>query len=298
MTRRKVLLVVHTGRSAAVEHAHSLATALTSADFDVRVLPGEGEDVGVAQTSTVAPEEAVHGVELVVALGGDGTFLRAAQLAGPADVPLLGVNLGRVGFLAEAESEHLREVAQRIVDADYDVDARLAAAVDVYDDGTLVGSDWVLNEVSVERAARRRMLDVLVSIDDKPVSRWGCDGVLAATPTGSTAYAFSAGGPVMWPNVEALLVVPISAHALFSRPLIVAPNSEITIEVQRDSPAMVTCDGRREHHVRTHGRIVVRRSGVSMKVVRLRQRSFTDRLVAKFGLNVDGWRASSDGSPK
>ena len=135
------------------------------------------------------------------------------------------------------------------------------------------------------------MLELLVEVDGRALSRYGCDGVVCATPTGSTAYAFSAGGPVVWPEVEALLLVPISAHALFSRALVTAPTSTITVTVDPYGPgAVVCCDGRRVFDVAPGARATVRRGALPVRVVRLRPRPFTDRLVAKFALPVDGWR--------
>ena len=199
--------------------------------------------VGVDPQVLHSDPSAADGAEVVLVLGGDGT--RAAELARPAGVPLLGVNLGHVGFLAEAEPDDLTVTVQRLLDRDYDVEERLTLDVTVWSDEEPI-TEWALNEVSVEKAARERMLEVVVEVDGRPLSRWGCDGVVFATPTGSTAYAFSAGGPVVWPEVDALLLVPISAHALFARPLVTAPTSVIAVELLPDGPGGVLwADGRR-----------------------------------------------------
>ena len=147
-------------------------------------------------------------------LGGDGTLLRAAEVAREAEVPLLGINLGHIGFLAEAEPADLAGTVQQIADRDYKVEERLTLDVEVTVDGELVWQNWALNEASVEKSDHERMMDVVVEVDGRPLSQFGCDGVVMATATGSTAYAFSAGGPILWPEVEALLVVPLNAHAL------------------------------------------------------------------------------------
>src|SRR5262249_363622 len=139
-----------------------------------------------------------------------------------------------------------------------------------------------------------RMLELMVAVDERPLSRYGCDGVICATPTGSTAYAFSAGGPVVWPEVDTLLVVPISAHALFSRPLVTAPECPISIGVDPyTSRAVLCCDGRRVFDLPPGARITVRRGATAVRVAQLRPRPFTDRLVAKFELPVEGWRGNS-----
>jgi NAD+ kinase len=310
---RIVLLITHTGRSEARDAARKVAHWLSVAGIGVRMLAPEVEldrlEVGEPD-SWIVPEDrhAVEGCELVVVLGGDGTLLRGAELARMADIPLLGVNLGRVGFLAEAELEDLHEVVERIVEQRYDVEERMTLDVRVTRGGEFVGQTWALNEASVEKRARERMLEVLVEIDGRPLSRWGCDGVVCATPTGSTAYAFSAGGPIVWPGVEALLLVPISAHALFARPLVAAPDSLLAIDVQDGAPGdpqqaqdqghghegsgVIWCDGRRTLMLPPGARIEVRRGHRPVRLARLHQAPFTDRLVAKFALPVEGWRAA------
>lgn len=291
VTNRSALLVTHTGRRHSTEHARTVAIDLIAAGFDVRVVAEERADLDLAGLRPVDGPLAAVGVEIVLALGGDGTLLRAAELARPAGAPLLGINLGKVGFLAEAEIDDLDQAVAAVAAGRYTVDERLTVDVTAEVDGVPVADSWALNEITVEKGAREKMLEVLVDVDGRPLSRYGCDGVVCATPTGSTAYAFSAGGPVVWPEVEALLLVPISAHALFSRPLVAAPTSTVVITVDPHAPcAVLTCDGRRVFDLPAGARVTVRRGSRPVRVVRLRPRPFTDRLVAKFGLPVDGWR--------
>ena len=218
-------------------------------------------------------------------------------------MPLLGVNLGHVGFLAEAEREDLDATVERIVARDYTVEERTTLEVRAEEDGHTVFSSWALNEVTVEKASRERMLELTVEIDGRPLSTWGCDGIVMATPTGSTAYAFSAGGPVVWPDVEALLLVPISAHALFARPIVVGPRSRLVVEVlpRTDGSGVVWCDGRRAVGLPPGARIEVQRSDQPVLLARLSSSGFTDRLVEKFDLPVQGWRGArrfaADGDP-
>lgn len=291
--RRSVLLVTHAARPEVRDLGAAVAGALSASGIDVRVCDDDllARAAGGSWTVVPADEEAADGAELVVVLGGDGTILRGAERARHGDVPLLGVNLGHVGFLAEAEREAVDDVVGAIVDRQWRVEERTVLDVVVLVSGAVVARTWALNEVSLEKAARERMVDVLVEIDGRPLSRWGCDGVVCATPTGSTAYAFSAGGPVVWPEVEALLVVPISAHALFSRPLVVSPGSVIALELPDESSAAVMwADGRRAFDLPSRARVEVRRSDQPVHLARLTQAPFTDRLVAKFNLPVDGWR--------
>jgi NAD+ kinase len=288
---RSALLVTHTGRRHSAEHARTVAADLIAADFEVRVIREEAADLDLAGTTPVDGPAAADGAEIVLALGGDGTLLRAAELARPAGVPLLGINLGKVGFLAEAEIDDLDKAVAAVAAERYTVDERLTVDVTAELDGRPIAASWALNEITVERGAREKMLELLLDVDGRPLSRYGCDGVVCATPTGSTAYAFSAGGPVVWPEVEALLLVPISAHALFSRPLVAAPTSTVMITVDPYAPgAVLTCDGRRTFDLPPATRVTVRRGERPVRVVRLHPRPFTDRLVAKFALPVDGWR--------
>src|SRR5690606_18610410 len=289
---RCALLVTHTGRRASTQHARTVARDLIAAGFAVRVVADEMADLDLPGVAAAAPgAAAAEGAEIVIALGGDGTLLRAAELARPVGVPLLGINLGRVGFLAEAEVDNLDQAVANVVAHRYTVEERMTIDVVAEVDGITVARSWALNEVSVEKGRRERMLELRAEADGRPLSRYGCDGVVCATPTGSTAHAFSAGRPVVWPAVAALLVVPISAHALLSRPLVTAPTSTVVIAVDPYAPmAVLTCDGRRTFDLPPSARVTVRRGTRPVRVVRLDPRSFTDRLVAKFGLPVEGWR--------
>ena len=298
MTGRSVLFVGHTGRPDAMKAMHLAATRFAADGVAVRMLADEAADLDrlaldLAGAEVVARgSTAARGCELVVVFGGDGTLLRAAELTRGTDEPLLGVNLGHVGFLAEAEREDLESTVERLVARDYTVEERMTIDVTVAVDGDVVSRTWALNEASVEKASRERMLEVVAEVDGRPLSRWGCDGVVMATPTGSTAYAFSAGGPVVWPEVEALLLVPISAHALFARPLVVSPDSVLAVEVlaHTEGTGVLWCDGRRTVGLPAGARIEVRRGDTPVRLARLAQAPFTDRLVAKFDLPVRGWR--------
>jgi NAD+ kinase len=290
---RHVLLAVHTGRQDILELAQRSAARLQKAGITVRVLDDEAPDLAIEGAEVVPPDaQAARGAEIVMVFGGDGTFLRAAELARYTSAALMGVNLGKVGFLAETEPEAVEETLLAIERCEYAVEKRLALEVDVFDgEGALVGGTWALNEASIEKSVRSRVLDVVISIDGRPLTSFGCDGVLCATPTGSTAYAFSAGGPVVWPDVEALLLVPTNAHALFARPLVTSPDSVLTVSIPADgNTARVSADGRRTIDVPEGGRVDVRRAERSVRIARVHPATFGDRLVAKFGLPVRGFR--------
>ncbi len=287
----------------AISATHEVVDRLESAGIAVHLLHDEAAELGLTDDRPLASDERpAAGCELVVVIGGDGTILRGAELARPTATPLLGVNLGHVGFLAEAERDDISYTVKHIVDRSYEVEERLTIDVEVRVNGDVRHRDWALNEVTIEKESPQRMIEVLLEIDERPLSRWGCDGVVLATPTGSTAHAFSAGGPVVWPAVEAFLVVPISAHALFARPLVVGPDSVLALEVAERTPgAALSCDGRRQLRLPAGARIEVRRGAEPVRLARLHKAPFTDRLVAKFALPVEGWRgarhASGPGSP-
>jgi NAD+ kinase len=289
MTDRRMLLVAHTGRFDIAATAGAAADRLAEAGIELVSLVGESGELDLA---VFDPRDTSDGpIEIVLAVGGDGTLLRAAEHARPLSAPVLGVNLGRVGFLTEVDLEHLDQALDAIIDQRYRVTSRMTVEVTVEHDGALVGAGWALNEISVEKGSRERILDVVVEVDGRGVSAYGCDGVLCATPTGSTAYTFSAGGPVLWPGVDALLVVPSNAHALFARALVVSPESTVTVHIDPDGPsAVMACDGRRIHEIPPGSRIHVRKGEKPVTMVRLNDQTFTDRLVRKFKLPVHGWR--------
>ena len=296
----QVFVVVNTGSEDARRVARSTITALVSAGVrvggtagDIEALEGSGSGDGFSSVGVEVLDDAdaagnARG-DVVVVFGGDGTILRAAELAEPG-TPLLGVNLGHVGFLAEAEPEDVQFVVEALIARRWSVEERTRLRVNVLRGGESVDGTWALNEVSIEKGARERMIEVLVEVDGRPLSRWGCDGVVCATPTGSTAYAFSAGGPVVWPEVAAMLVVPLSAHALFARPLVVSPSSTIALDLAPGSRAVLWADGRRTIDVQPGDRLVVSADPIPVRFARLAPAPFTDRLVAKFDLPVDGWR--------
>lgn len=304
MTERAAVLVAHTGRETTRDAALQVVDRMRRAGVTVRLLHDEAGGVGLAEAARSRPDAdlapvrlvdpddgAADGAEIVLCLGGDGTLLRGAELARPSGVPLLGVNLGRVGFLAEVEPGDLDTTVDDVLAGRFRVEERMTVDVAVRRGGEVVEQGWALNEASLEKRARERLIDVLVEVEGRPLSRWGCDGVVCATPTGSTAYAFSAGGPVVWPSVAALLVVPVSAHALFARPLVVDPATEVGLQLMSDGDGGVLwCDGRRVVDVLPGDRIEVHGGRAPVRVARTSTAGFTDRLVAKFDLPVHGWR--------
>ena len=276
---KSVLLVTHPHRVEAATAAKELNTLLTAKNIKV---------FSTLTTLGIPEYKQNESVDLAVVLGGDGTMLRAAQLFRGKNVPILGINLGHVGFLAEIERPALSEIAQAISDNSITVEERMSLNYQLIRDGKQIETGWALNEVLIERNDHQ-MIDLFVQIDHRPLSRWWCDSVICATPTGSTAYAFSAGGPVVWPEVDAVVLLPLAAHALFSRPMVVSPKSEIVLDLGSDS-ADLNSDGIRRTKLQKNDRIILTSDKADVLLAHIKAATFTDRLVAKFKLPVEGWR--------
>ncbi|GAB3604478.1 NAD kinase [Microbacterium aureliae] len=300
---RRILVVAHAGRDETVEAADRVIAAVRGAGAVPVLAADDHRDLAaiaphLAETAVLGEDVAVEDVELAIVLGGDGTILRAAELVRGGTAPVLGINMGHVGFLAEIERDDMDDAVRRVIARDYRVEERMALQIRVKDSwDAVVYETWALNEATVEKASRERMIEVVVEVDGRPLSTFGCDGMVVSTPTGSTAYNFSAGGPVIWPTVEAIAVVPLSAHALFAKPLVVGPDHAVAIELlERTGDGVLWCDGRRSHDLPPGARVVVRRSPVPVRLARLHPALFTDRLVQKFRLPVTGWRGPSPGN--
>ena len=295
--QREILVVAHARRDDTVAAARRVISAVAAAGARPVLPDGDDElraalgDVG--SIATLGVDVTVAAIDLAIVLGGDGTILRAAELVREGTAPILGINMGHVGFLAEIEADVIDDAMRRVIARAYEVEERMTLAVEVIDAaGAVIYDTWALNEATVEKASRERMMEVVIEIDGRPLSSFGCDGVVISTPTGSTAYNFSAGGPVIWPTVEAIAVVPLSAHALFARPLVVGPEAAVAIDVlaRTDGIGILWCDGRRSHDLPPGARVVARRSTTPVRLARLHPAPFTDRLVRKFQLPVAGWR--------
>lgn len=294
---RRALVVTHASLDSNSAVVNQVTKQLSDAGFQVDVFHSAAASAFAQKPTHLIDEN----TEIVVVLGGDGTMLQAAELVHCTPVPIVGINLGHVGFLAEFESFQIDEAIRRIANKDYFINRRMEAHVDVWLPGESEPlSDWALNDITVDRADRGRMVELSIRVDDVEMSSFGCDGVIVSTPTGSTAYAFSAGGPIMWPNVEALQLVPLAAHALFARPLIIGAGSTFTIDILEESSSggWICCDGRRQRALPQGSRIQVRQSKDELLLARLSGAPFTKRLVTKFDLPVVGWREHRNSSKR
>ena len=277
--KRSCLLVVHPTRDEALEAAKIFSVELSKNGFKVFA------NIEIANTQLFTESTSV---EVALVLGGDGTILRAAELVREQSVPILGMNLGHVGFLAEVEKPSTAEIVKAIVEKTYEIEERMILNYKLIRSGKEIATGWALNEVIIERNDHQ-MIEVFTQIDHRPLSRWGCDAVICATPTGSTAYAFSAGGPVVWPEVDALVLLPLAAHALFSRPMVVSPESEVVIDLESDS-ADLNADGLRRIKLQLNDRVILTSDKKDVLLAHIKTANFADRLVAKFKLPVEGWR--------
>lgn len=283
MSQRSVALVISPSRQEAISAAQELVPLLQDAGFSLFTI----SDVEISGLTKVSHNE-LPNIEAAIVLGGDGTILRAAEITLTRNVPLLGINMGHVGFMAEVQRPTIAAIAECIISANYVTENRMVLRFAVERNGVEIGSGWALNEVTVERDGTT-MVELFVEIDRRPLSHWGCDGLICSTPTGSTAYAFSAGGPVLWPEVDALVLLPISAHALFSRPMVVSPKSEILVTIE-STDALLSADALRKLPLKMGDKVLITRSSQVIKLSHVSKTLFTDRLVAKFKLPVEGWR--------
>jgi len=280
---RRAIFVINPSRIEAMSAAKEISQILLKESFTLST-PSDVNVLGISQVSS----DALPKAEIVIVLGGDGTILRGAEIARTQNIPILGINLGHVGFLAEVEKPALTEIAASIVAKSFVTENRMVLQYSVLRDSATIATGWALNEVTVERNGTT-MVELFVQIDNRPLSRWGCDGLICSTPTGSTAYAFSAGGPVLWPEIDALVLLPISAHALFARPMVVAPTSQIVVEIE-SSDALLSADALRKLPLRSGDRVQITKDSSVIKLSHINPTLFTDRLVAKFKLPVEGWR--------
>jgi len=291
------LVVSHTARPDAIEATANVVSSLRDSGVIPVMHPSDRREFAPhlpeELTEELAQNADLDSIEIALVLGGDGTILRAAEILRGSVVPILGINLGHVGFLAESESHDLAYSVERVLAGSYSVEERMTLDVRVIFDGAVTAESWAVNEASVEK--RGRMLEVAVGVDGRPVSSFGCDGVVLSTPTGSTAYSFSAGGPIVWPDVEALLMVPLAAHALFDRPLVAGPNSSLSVEILPESGGLgvLWCDGRRRMELPVGAVVEARASHLPLRLARIDEPIFSQRLVGKFQLPVSGWRGAA-----
>lgn len=278
-------IVVHPERSDARDAATTAIDIVRGAGL--RVVGCKQDDWGPAETfDVVTADDFAALVDVVLVFGGDGTFLRAAYLARDAGVPLLGVNLGRLGFLLECQLPEVSDALRRLIDGDYHVEDRMTLTATVRDGaGRVLAESWALNDASVERRDPQRLIVLEVAIGDTHLTSIPADALICASPTGSTAYAFSAGGPILSPWVEALVLTPVAPHTLFDRTMVVGPDEVITIRPSvHHNPCVVSLDGRESLAVPLDGEVRVTRGRTPVRMVRLRPFDFYALIREKFGL--------------
>jgi NAD+ kinase len=269
-----VVLLVNESRPPAVELAREAATWLVTRGHGVRLPKRDAEAAGLAEFGTEA-DLLVSGVDLAIALGGDGTMLRAVDLVARHDTPVLGVNLGRLGYLADVEVPALPTALERFLAGSYVVEDRTMLTLGVFcEEGPVAGEHLALNEAVLEKALPGHTVHLAVSIDERPFIRYVADGLIIATPTGSTAYSFSAGGPIVSPRQEALLLTPVAPHTPFSRALVLHRDEPVRVEVLDHRGATLTVDGRALGRLGQGDAVLVRVAPVPAHFVRFEPRDF------------------------
>ena len=287
-------LVVHMGRPGAVDAARSLAAWLSDRGVRTRAVRegrGDGDDEDIADESRGARSFSA-GLDLVVSVGGDGTLLRAGRLAAPAGLPLLGVKVGRLGFLTEVEPPDALDLLAQVLEGKMVVEERLAIVAHPVG-APWTEPQWALNEVIVEKTARHRLITIATTVGGEYVTTFSADGVIVATPTGSTAYSFSARGPIVSPKVDCLLLTPVSPHMVFDRAIVLAPEEGVTLEVRGDEPGVLSADGRPGLEMPVGSRVRIESAEHRVKLVRREKSpSFWALLGEKFSLPGEAPHAS------
>jgi NAD+ kinase len=276
-------LIVHLGRDKASAHARDLAEWLSAEGHTVRMPPDDADVSGLADHE-VAASDFGAGLDLCVTLGGDGSILRAVELLGDAPVPILGVDHGQLGYLTEVEPGDAQSAVARALAGDHALYERMLIEITIIA-GDEVQSHRALNEAVIERSADANTIRLAVDVDDEFFTSYAADGLIVATPTGSTAYAFSARGPIIDPSHSALLLTPVSPHMLFDRSLVLAPSTRLRMTIDGHRPATVSVDGRRVAVVGDGATIECTASSHSVRLVSFGPRQFHRVLKAKFGLN-------------
>jgi NAD+ kinase len=277
-------IVLHRDRPRAHELARRAARHLTGLGLDVRLPAADADAAGLTELG--ADDEAFPvGLDLAISLGGDGTMLRTVDLAYETGAAVLGVNVGQLGYLTEVEPDDLDSALDRLLAGDFEVDERMVLDVTVSSAATAAGRRWALNEVVIEKEQHGRLVRLDVSINGSFFTTYAADGVIVATPTGSTAYSFSARGPIVSPQHRCLLLTPVSPHMLFDRSLVLGPDEELRFRVTGDRPVVLTIDGDDHGSLAPGDEVACTAGPKPARIVTFGLRDFHQLLKAKFGLS-------------
>jgi len=283
VTVRAVGLVPHPNRPNATELAKRAAARLAEHGVEVRV-PGPDADIAGLGHLAVELDAFADGLDVVISLGGDGTMLRAVDLAYEAGVPVVGVNIGQLGYLTEVEPQDFDRALDRLLAGDYEVTERMMLQVDVDTAGPARGRWFALNEAVLEKVHTGRLVRLDVAVNGVDFTTYAADGVIVATPTGSTAYSFSARGPIVSPRHRCILLTPVSPHMLFDRTLVLAPEETLLLGVCDDRSVVLTADGRELGELAAGDAVRCTGGPVPARIVTFAPRDFHQILKAKFGL--------------
>ncbi len=274
---KKIALITNLTRDKDLEHTRNVAKSLC--EFGAQIFSNIKE---IENTTYAEIEDAFKNADMAVVLGGDGTLIRASKYAIKYDVPILGYNIGNLGFLVELEKGEKDELSKIFTD-EYEIENRIMLHVSVSRNGEEIFKSTALNDVAVSRGVISKMTHLKLSVDNKYVSDYYADGIVIATPTGSTAYSLSAGGPVVAPNLDVMIITPICAHTVTSRPMVISDKStvDISVDIYHSEDVVVMCDGERGIELKSGDVVAVTKEERCAKLIRFGKRSFFDVLHQK-----------------
>ncbi len=276
----KITLIPNLTRKESFEVTAGICERLRELGAEYYFFPENKKDFDFTGAKFISPDEALSNCDAVIAVGGDGSIIHAAKLAILKHKPILGINAGRLAFMAGLESNELN-LLSRLIEGDYTVDKRLLLKTSVIKDGKVIFSDYCVNDCLVTNEEKQRMSAINVALDGKEFNSYLCDGILVSTPTGSTAYSLSAGGPVVDPELESILLTPLCPHSLFDRSLIFRPDAVLTVTSAENSTLCISNDGSQPIVIEPGCRAEISRAEFTANFIRIKSDNFIDILYTK-----------------
>ena len=271
-TIKTVGLIVNSYKEQIIRIGQQIADLLRQQQVEVLAI---GEEAEAMQIPPSTEEAFCAAVQMVLVIGGDGTMLRAARTVYGREIPLLGINQGYLGFLTEIEVEHLAESLRQLLEGDYEIERRMMLSARVYRNDVCIADVNALNDMVVTKGALSRIIRTELYLDDELVERHYGDGLIFSTPTGSTGYSLSAGGPIVYPSIDVCIMAPICSHSLISRPMIFSPDHTLTVRMESvGAPAMLTVDGQNGVELQQGDMIYIRKAKHDTCLLVLEQRNF------------------------
>ncbi len=285
---RSVGLVAHRERPLAHDLATRAAAWLDARGVEVRMLSEDSDATGLGESDAATIRQQIRrraqGLDLAIAIGGDGTMLHTVDLVSEQGLPVLGINVWRLGYLTEVEPDELEDALSRLLSGAFEIDERMMLEILVQTSGPAAGRWWALNEAVLEKERQGHLVRLEIAVNGSFFTTYAADGIIVATPTGSTAYSFSARGPLVSPRHRCLVVTPISPHMLFDRALVLDEEEQLGITVSEGRGATLTIDGRELGPLGPGDTVTCTGGPMPARIVTFRPRDFHQILKAKFGL--------------